>query len=152
MLDELERITNKTVAMVDSHSDLAVLRQSDNWVHDQVTTLEDSLINIIKRCQDARTRQFDQNDGLFLSLNIQSAESATSALLGYQPDASMSQTASSVSNWIKTKLIPNLKGIAGKILTILASLLTPTGWSLKGNLGGGVLGLSNLELEIKFGR
>ncbi|WP_163576197.1 hypothetical protein [Halomonas faecis] len=152
MLDDLESFANKTVAMVDSHPDIGTLRHSDNWFDDQVKLLEDSLISIVKRCRDSKTRQFDQNDGLFLSLQIQSAEAATSALLGYTPSAALSQTASTVSNWIQSTLIPNLKGISGKVLTILASLLTPTGWVLKGSIGGGVLGLSNLELEIKFGR
>tara|TARA_R110001583_G_scaffold112646_2_gene262356 strand:+ start:16541 stop:16999 length:459 start_codon:yes stop_codon:yes gene_type:complete len=152
MLDDLEKFANNTVGMVDNHPDLGTLRSSDNWIQDQVNTLEDSLINIIKRCQISKTRQFDQNDGLFLSLNLQSAETATAALLGYKPSPALSQAASNVSNWIQTTLIPNLKVITGKILTILSSLLTPTGWSLKGSIGGSVLGLSNFELEIRFGK
>ncbi len=74
------------------------------------------------------------------------------ALSSKEARASVKRTSSRVSKWVKTKVIPILKKVMGKAWSILANLLTPTGWSVSGELGTGILGLAKVELEIKFGK
>lgn len=44
-----------------------------------------------------------------------------------------------------------LKGVARQLWALLARLMTPKEWTLKGEAGTGVLGLANVGVEITFG-
>jgi len=55
-------------------------------------------------------------------------------------------------NWVKKKVVPVLKRLMGKAWQILANLLTPKGWSIKGTVGSTILGLGSVELQITFGK
>lgn len=54
-------------------------------------------------------------------------------------------------DWSKKNLKPNLKKISQGTWKIIANLLTPKRWSIKGGLETGLLGLANVYLEITFG-
>ncbi|HVA36339.1 MAG TPA: hypothetical protein VNJ51_01865 [Candidatus Dormibacteraeota bacterium] len=70
---------------------------------------------------------------------------------GWQPAAPQGQTpVQRVLSWI-SGLRAQLKKVGGMLWNIIALLLTPKQWTLKGELGTGVLGLFNAGIEIQFG-
>lgn len=48
-------------------------------------------------------------------------------------------------------LIPLMKRFLSKLWSLISGLLTPKEWKLKGQVGTGLLGLANVEVEISFG-
>ena len=52
---------------------------------------------------------------------------------------------------IRSFIIPRLKRVLAKIWQIISNLLTPKEWKIQGKVGGGLLGLADVGVEIAFG-
>jgi cysteinyl-tRNA synthetase len=111
-------------------------------------------------------KQYEEQLCTFFLVTIQTLESAAIAfeeqLISSEASISASPSSTTISaqllgwiqkvkDWIKKNLKPKLKKVIQGGWKILANLLKPTSWSLKGGLGTGVLGLANVEMEITFG-
>ena len=120
--------------------------------------------------EEAQLRALSEGEGsqlgAFLILTVQSLEDTLTAFEDQLP-ASQTPISGSpasplasfqipawlqkVKDWIKKNLKPKLKKISQGAWKIIANLLTPKSWSIKGGLGTGFLGLANADLEITFG-
>jgi len=153
MLKPLEQDSHKALGMIDVENDLKQLSQesTEPLVIEHLNTLIDSFQRIIRLCRNTREANFNNNDALSLMAFYQNAEGSASYLSSYQPqNQNLVGLVSNVSKWFKTSMLPFIKNVGSKLLAILASMATPKEWSIKANTG--TLGLSNVELQIKFGK
>ena len=151
MLQSLEKDSHKALGMIDVEEDLKHLshESTEPLVIEHLNTLQDSFHRIIHLCESTLDADFSNNDALSLMVFYQNAEGSASYLSSYQPqNHTLVGLVSNVSKWFKTSMLPFIKNVGSKLLAILASMATPKEWSIKGNTG--TLGLSNVELQIKF--
>ncbi len=57
----------------------------------------------------------------------------------------------SAKDWVRLSLMPRLKRILSRVWQIVANLITPKEWKVRGSVGTGLLGLGQVEIEITFG-
>lgn len=72
---------------------------------------------------------------------------------GIQPQTSrVGQLARKSSNWLKNYLKPIIKRISKEVWRLISRLLTPTSWTVQGQIGAGLFGIkSNVGISITFG-
>lgn len=63
----------------------------------------------------------------------------------------VSGSVSAALSKVRGYLIPQIKRFLSKLWSLISGLLTPKEWKLKGQVGTGLLGLANVEVEITFG-
>lgn len=147
MLKLLENDAHKALGMIDVQGDL----KQQPLVKEYLDTLMDSFYRILDLCKNTSDANFDNNNDLYLMAFYQNAEGSGNYLSSYQPqNQALAGLVSNVSSWFKTTMLPFIKNVGGKLLAILASMATPKEWSVKFNTG--TIGLSNVELQIKFGK
>lgn len=69
----------------------------------------------------------------------------------YDSTPSLVQHIASAKQWLNGSFIPTLRRALSRIWQLIAKLLTPKEWKLKGSIGNQVWGLSKVEVEITFG-
>lgn len=153
MLDLLEQDAHNALGMIDLNGDLKRLSSepTEPLVQEHLNTLMDSFYRIIALCTNTPEANFDDHHALSLMVFYQNAEHSSNFLSSYQPqNMALVGLVTNVSQWFKTTIIPFIKNVGRKILLILTSMTTPKEWSVKGHAGA--IGLSSLELQIKFGK
>lgn len=122
--------------------------------------MDQRLSEIEAALMDLKDRPDDEHVALLIPLTIRTAqleaEAAMSATLHEVENQSTTVPATVAegnrfTQWIKGVLIPVLKKLMGKAWEILAKLMVPKGWKIKGKIGNDFLGLASAEMEISFG-
>lgn len=152
MINELRNSANDVMAMIDGNQDLSDLRSNDALLDSQVRSLISSMMHIFNRCNTANANGVQDADALYFMIKIQEAEQLLTVISNYQAPQGLLQKFTNFSNWIKTTLSPTLSSMGSKILAIVTSMITPTGWTLKGKVGVGLTCLVDMEIEVRFGK
>jgi hypothetical protein len=161
-----EELGQLRLAMEEKRQDpfLTGLSSSDALVASEVgrfpERMDQRLAEIEAALTDLEESPDDEHAALQIPLTVRAAELEAEAVMSateHELEELSTMTPAAVAKgnrfarWIKRVLIPALKKVMGKAWQILAKLLVPKGWKIKGKIGNDFLGLASAEIEISFG-